>query len=149
MPAAASTLRTQDCILASVLALSLARIAQPASPKVFADALAIARHKKMPVGALAGASHMLYALGNGKIRPLGPNEDAKALCMAFNTADVALPSANKHSQHAARSQEEADAAATKEHGKAGAGLLDTKAASQHQQLHEEQRGGVQLPTSLI
>ena len=67
--------------------------------------------------------------------------------MAFNTADDALPSANKHSQHAARSQEEADAAATKEHGKAGAGLLDTKAASQHQQLRDKQRGGVQLPTS--
>ena len=103
----------------------------------------------MPLGAVAGASTTLYALsnGNGNIRPHEPNEDAKALCMAFNTADDALPSANKHSQHAARSQEEADAAATKEHGKAGAGLLDTKAASQHQQLHEEQRGGVQLPPS--
>ncbi len=145
-------LATQDCIPAVILALSLVRTAQALPQKALADSLAVARHKKMPLGALAGASNMLYAIGTGNTgvstnRPDEPNEEAKALPMASNTADDAVPSAKQHSQHAACSQEEADIAATDEHGKEGAGLLGTQSASQHQQLHDEQRGGVQLSTS--
>ena len=144
-------LATQDCIPAVVLALSLVREAQGASQKALADALAAARHKKMPLGALAGASNMLYAIGTENTgvpinRPDEPNQEAKALPMASDTADDAVPSAKQHSQHAACSQEEADIAATDEHGKGGAGLLGNQSASQHQQLHDEQRGGTQLST---
>ena len=130
---------TQDCIPAVILALSLARKAQGPSPNVLADALAVARHKKMPLGALAEASSMLYALGSGNTdRPYEPNQDAEALSMAFTAADDALPSASQNSQYAAYSQEEADVAA-KQYAKQGADSLATDAASQ--------RGGVQLSSS--
>ena len=141
-------LATQDCIPAVILALSLARKAQGPSPNVVADALAVARHKKMPLGALAEASSVLYALGSGNTdRPYEPNQDAEALPTAFNTADDALPSANQNSQYAAYSQEEADVAGAKEYVKQGADLLAIESASQHQQLCDEQHGGVQLSTS--
>lgn len=148
-------LATQDCIPAVVLALSLVREAQEASQKALADSLAIARHKKMPLGALAGASNILYALGNGNRkpgdentdRPDEPNPEAEALPKASNTADDDVSSANQHSQHAACRQEEADMAATKQQSKEGAGLLGAQPASQHQQLHDEQRGGAQLSDS--
>ena len=124
-------LASQDCIPAVVLALSLVREAQEASQKALADSLAIARHKKMPFGALAGASNMLYALGNGNRRPGNentdrpdePNPKAEAHPIASNTADDDVSSANQHSQHAACSQEEADIAATKQQSKEGAALL--------------------------
>jgi len=118
-------LATQDCIPAVVLALSLVHDAQGASQKAHADSLVVARHKKMPFGALAGASNMLYALGNGNRRPSNattdrpdePFPEAEALPMASNTADDAVPSANQHNQHAACRQEKADIAATKEQRK--------------------------------
>lgn len=148
-------LASQDCIPAVVLALSLVREAQEASQMALADSLAIARHKKMPFAALAGASNMLYALGNGNRdpgdentdRPDEPNPEAEALPTASDTADDDVPSANQHSQHAACCQEEADIAATKQQSKEGAALLGAQPASQHQQLHDEQRGGAQLSGS--
>ena len=148
-------LENHDCIPAVVLALSLVREAQEASQKALADSLAIARHKKMPLGALAGASDMLYALGNGNRepgdedtdRPDEPNPEAEAFPTPSKTADDHVSSANQHSQHAACRQEEADIAATKQQSKEGAGLLGAQPASQHQQLHDEQRGGAQLSGS--
>ncbi len=148
-------LATQSCIPAVVLALSLVHDAQGASQKALADSLVVARHKKMPFGALAGGSNMLYALGNGNRRPSNattdrpdePFPEAEALPMASNTADDAVPSANQHNQHTACRQEKADIAATKEHSKEGAGLGGAQSASQHQQHYDEQRGGAQLSNS--
>jgi hypothetical protein len=145
-------LATQDCIPAVILALSLVREAQALPQKALADSLAVARHKKMSLGALAGASNRLYAIGTGNTgfainRPDERNEEATAHPMAPNTADDAVPSAKQHSQHAACNQEEADLAATQQHCEEGAGLLGTHSASQHQQLHNGQRGGAQLSSS--
>ncbi len=129
--------------------------AQALPQEALADSLAVARHKNMPLGALAGASNMLYALGNGNRRPSNENRDlpdeptqeATALTMASNTADDAVPSANQHSQHVACRQEDADIEAIKQHSKEGAGLFSTQSAPQHQQRHNEQRGGAQLSSS--